>query len=137
LQWRCSVIVAATALLIAACASNDGNAQATFRETARGIARSLAAYEREPDGSCSSVHLQSARAGVEKARSWWGSDGTLARETRIGDMSVDIADAARRHGCPEVAREIYDDVIATYVGPRFTRLRQRAEQGIRQLSRPA
>jgi hypothetical protein len=47
-----------------------------------------------------------------------------------GGWIREVADAAPQHHCKEVARGLYDTVIATYVGTAYAALRQRAQIGI-------
>jgi hypothetical protein len=47
-----------------------------------------------------------------------------------GSWILKVADAARQHHCKEVARNLYDTVIATYIGAAYAALRQRAQIGI-------
>jgi hypothetical protein len=46
---------------------------------------------------------------------------------------LQVADAARRAGCKDVARRLYDRVLQIYVGFVFSSLRERAVVGIRDL----
>ncbi|MFI5022545.1 MAG: hypothetical protein ACHQRJ_12935 [Alphaproteobacteria bacterium] len=47
-----------------------------------------------------------------------------------GSWILDVADGAKRHGCKETARYLYDYVISTYVGSGYAGLRERAHIGI-------
>ena len=50
-----------------------------------------------------------------------------------GDWQIEVADGARQHGCTEFARQVYYDVLSTYIGSRYAALRQRAEIGIEEV----
>jgi hypothetical protein len=97
----------------------------------------LAEFETEKRRSCASAHLKSARAnalGAALAASptavyAYGLEGMI----EAGGVVLDVADAARRARCGKIARELYDTVIATFVGSGYAALRQRAEIGINDL----
>jgi hypothetical protein len=54
-------------------------------------------------------------------------------QLNLGAIIVDVADAARKAGCDNEARAVYDYVIAVFVGSGYGAVRQRAEIGIQDL----
>ena len=56
-------------------------------------------------------------------------------QLNLGSTIVDVADAARKAGCNNEARAVYDYVIGVFVGSAYAALRQRAERGIQDLSK--
>ena len=48
----------------------------------------------------------------------------------VAEARLDVADAARHGGCPEIANLHYHAVIRASRGPAFARFRQRAELGL-------
>lgn len=93
--------------------------------------RPLALWQQETPPSCSSPALEKASASVLMTASLLiperqGVDAAIEG----GSWILEVADAAREHGCKKVARGLYDRVIATYTGAAYAALRQRAQIGI-------
>jgi hypothetical protein len=49
---------------------------------------------------------------------------------------LDVADAAAEHNCPDLAKDIFNRVIAVFVGSNYAAYRQRAEIGLADLRAP-
>lgn len=91
----------------------------------------LARWQREAPPSCSSPTLKEARATVLTAAGMLTPEQSgLDAVIEGGSWILEVADAVREHGCKEVARNLYDAVIATYIGGAYAALRQRAQIGI-------
>ncbi len=93
--------------------------------------RPLALWQQETPPSSSSPELEKASASALTTASMLnperhGVDAAIAG----GSWVLEVADAAREHGCKKVARGLYDAVIATYTGAAYAALRQRAQIGI-------
>ena len=93
--------------------------------------RPLALWQQDTPPSCSSPTLEKASASVLMTASMLtperhGVDAAIEG----GSWILEVADAAREHGCKKVARGLYDTVIATYTGGAYAALRQRAQIGI-------
>ena len=56
-------------------------------------------------------------------------DGSVAPQL-IAEARLDIADAARIGGCPEIAGPQYRLVIRSFPGPAYLQIRRRAELGL-------
>jgi hypothetical protein len=94
----------------------------------------LVEWERETPPSCTSPSL--AKAGslvLVAARMQTPEQQGLDVVIEGGSWVLEVADAARQHRCSEVARHLYDVVIATYTGRAYAGLRQRAQIGIEDL----
>ncbi len=93
--------------------------------------RPLALWQQETPPSCSSPTLERASASARMTASMLNPERhgvDVAIEG--GSWILEVADAAREHGCKKVARGLYDAVIATYTGAAYAALRQRAQIGI-------
>ena len=96
--------------------------------------RPLVDWERETPPSCTSPRLAEARSLVlAAARMQTPEEQGLDVVIEGGSWVLEVADAARQHRCPDVARGLYDAVIATYTGSAYAALRQRAQIGIEDL----
>ncbi len=93
--------------------------------------RPLALWQQETPPSCSSPTLEKASASARMTASMLNPE-RHGLDTAIegGSWVLEVADAAREHGCKKVARGLYDAVIATYTGAAYAALRQRAQIGI-------
>ena len=118
------------ALLVAGCgpALTVDNAIGRMEDTVLG---SMRAFEAERPKSCNSQNLVEAEGTANYAvnvmtPATHGLSGAMA----AGDWTLQVADAARRAGCKDVARRLYDRVLQMYVGSVFSSLRERAVVGI-------
>jgi hypothetical protein len=94
----------------------------------------LSQWEQETPPSCSSPALAKARVSVLTTAGLLKPDRSgVDAVIEGGTWVLQVADAARDHGCKDVARSLYDAVIATYTGSAYTALRQRAQIGIEDL----
>ena len=87
----------------------------------------IAQFMAQPPGDCNPDHLDNVLAFT----------GALATTTdqlsHLQDTAawrLDAADAAASHGCPDLAKAIYQNVIRTYVGSGYAAHRQWAEIGL-------
>ena len=83
-----------------------------------------------PSGDCQSDTLKEALAFTDALASAVSGPPVPGQLSRLQDTAawhLDIADAAASHGCPEIAKTTYQDVIRTYVGSGYAAQRQRAE----------
>ena len=89
-------------------------------------------YKWESAGAdCSSPDLVTARNNVVATASVVDPQRfDLDRIFAAGSWILDVADGAKRHGCADTARYLYDAVISTYVGGGYAALRERARIGI-------
>lgn len=100
------------------------------------ILKPLKAWERkEPiwkQISCDSKKLQEAKAHVGVAERSAGNryGDYLDMNMAVGGATLDVAEAALKHGCLDVADEMYRHVLQRYVGIAYSGLRQRAQVGI-------
>lgn len=91
----------------------------------------LAQWQQESPPSCASRLLANARGAVLFTASRLNpTDHGLDMALDGGSWILQVADAARQHHCNEVAHDLYDTVIATYIGAAYAALRQRAQIGI-------
>jgi hypothetical protein len=98
--------------------------------------RPLAQWEQEAPPSCTSPTLAKARTSALLTASLLDPERSgVDAVVMAGGWILQVAEAARDHGCNEVARGIYDSVIATYTGAAYASLRQRAQIGIEDLRR--
>jgi hypothetical protein len=89
----------------------------------------LSEWQQESPPSCTSPLLAKASGAVLlTANLLKPADHGLDMVRDGGSWILQVADAARQHHCKEVARDLYDTVIATYIGA--AALRQRAQIGI-------
>jgi hypothetical protein len=93
--------------------------------------RPLTLWQQETPPSCSSPTLAKASASARMTASMLnperhGVDAAIEG----GSWILEVADAAREHGCNKVARGLYDGVIATHTGGAYAALRQRAQIGV-------
>ncbi len=94
----------------------------------RDIADGLRRFEAQEVADCSSADLgDTATYALEAQEAWTERDADPRLIAFSGTMLLDIADAARARGCIEIARDLYDYVLATFEGPAYEHLRQRAE----------
>jgi len=108
--------------------------RAAIDRTRSATLRPLRVWEEEQPLSCTSPRFAQARSSVlATARLLNPEDHGIDAVIEGGDWILEVADAARDHGCKEVARHLYDTVIATYTGSAYAALRQRAEIGIEDL----
>jgi hypothetical protein len=98
-------------------AAERGREEAVARQNADAT---LAAFLAGPRGDCG-ARLQAA-VDATAAVIQYDADGAAP-------ALLDMADAAAGHGCPGVARDLYNTVIQTFVGWGFAAYRQRAEIG--------
>ncbi len=88
-------------------------------------------WEAEASPSCASPNLTRAQSSVLAAIDVFAAENHGPDvATDAGTWMLTVADAARDHGCKQVARRLYDTVIATYTGSAYAALRQRAQIGI-------
>src|SRR5262245_61635421 len=104
------------------------NAIGRMEDSALGPMR---AFEAEKPKSCNSKNLEESEGAVTYAvnvmtPATHGLSGAMA----AGDWMLQVADAARRAGCKEVARRLYDRVLQNYFGSVYASLRERAVVGI-------
>jgi hypothetical protein len=121
------------ALLFAGCgpALTVDNAIGRMEDTVLGPMR---AFEAERPKSCNSTNLMEAEGTANYAVNvMTPRTHTLSGATAAGDWMLQVADAARRAGCKDVARRLYDRVLQIYVGFVFSSLRERAAVGVRDL----
>ena len=122
------------ALLFASCGQQQAavltmdDAIGRMEDSALGPMR---AFETEKPKSCNSKNLEEAEGAVTYAvnvmtPATHGLSGAMA----AGDWTLQVADAARRAGCKDVARRLYDRVLQNYVGSVHSSLRERAVVGI-------
>ena len=91
----------------------------------------LAQWQQEAPPSCASPLLAKARGAALLTASRLNLvDHGLDMVRDSCSWILEVADAARQHQCKEVARDLYETVIATYVGAAYAALRQRAQIGI-------
>jgi hypothetical protein len=89
-----------------------------------------------PPRSCSSPHLLDATSGppaLLAKRPRGSAIDDVAFMQRLGATMLEVADAARRAGCPTVALRAYVDVTQTFDGPDYPDLRMRANIGSRDI----
>jgi hypothetical protein len=90
----------------------------------------LTQWQQESPPSCTSSLLAKARGTVLFTASQLSpADHGLDMVRDGGSWILQVADTARQHHCKEVARDLYDIVIATYIGAAYAALRQRAQSG--------
>jgi hypothetical protein len=105
--------------------------QRTLDQMAELTRAPLRGFMREDPPNCASTNLQKARGmalvNLSLLRPETHSFDTVFQS---GTWLLEVADAARVHGCKNVARGLYDTVIATFVGSGYSALRERARIGI-------
>ena len=89
----------------------------------------LAAYRQEPIPSCASKNLMIAKLWAGGFADSFARNTSVEQRRMYGALALDVADAAREHDCPEVARDLYEQVLRAFVDDDYAILRQRAEQG--------
>lgn len=108
----------------------DVEAEHVLAQAAARVQGPLDAYGREPAGSCDSKNLMIAELWAGGFAESFTRASTTAQRRFYGELALDVADTARRHGCPAQARGLYDSVLQTYVDADYAELRQRAEHGL-------
>ena len=94
----------------------------------------LSLWQQEAPPSCASPLLAKARDSVLVTASLITPDREgVDMVVESGSWILRVADAARQHRCKDVARDLYETVIATYTGAAYAALRQRAQIGIEDL----
>jgi hypothetical protein len=93
--------------------------------------RPLTLWQQETPPSCNSPSLAKASVSARMTASMLSPE-RQGIDTVIegGSWMLEVADAARDHGCKDAARRLYDAVIGTYTGSAYAALRQRAQIGI-------
>ena len=95
------------------------------------IEEKLKSFEGQSQPDCGSTDLKDAIVyAVEAQEEWHERDVDAQLIALSGSAILDIADSARAKGCNQIARDLYDYVLATYEGPEYAYLRQRAEVGL-------
>ena len=89
----------------------------------------LAAFRREPPGSCDSANLMIAEMWAGGFADSFRRPSTVGQRRLYGGLALDVADAAREGRCPDAASRLYDAVLGTYVDADYAEIRQRALQG--------
>jgi hypothetical protein len=143
-------------LTLCACAELPGSygerdrALSTFVAAQDEARHQLRLFQDEPQRSCDSEHLAKASAGAnanlallepsretDPSRPLDASVVPFVQTTYgsqpIGDvasLTVDVANAAAKAGCPDQARVLYRYVIDRYDGSDYVHYRQRAEAGL-------
>jgi hypothetical protein len=94
----------------------------------------LRRFAAEPDSACDSGALAAAeRAALTAATAAAIDSGELDTIAATAGLLLDVADAAADRGCADVARSLYQTVIAGYTGRTYAAQRQRAEIGLNDL----
>jgi hypothetical protein len=135
---RCLVLLA---LLVAGCSQQQAaaptldNAIGRMEDT---VLVPMRAFEAEKPKGCNSKNLGEAEGAATYAVNvMTPATHTLSGAMAAGDWMLQVADAARRAGCKDVARRLYERVLQIYVGFVYSSLRERAVVGIGDLSTSA
>jgi hypothetical protein len=95
------------------------------------IEKKLKIFESQAQPDCGSTDLKDAVVyAVEAQEEWYERDVDARLIALSGSTILDIADSARAKGCNEIARDLYEYVLATYEEPEYEYLRQRAGVGL-------
>lgn len=141
--WLASICVLCALQLTAAVAQSAPNFEALQKrlddanaELISLVRQPLSEFTKESPASCDSKNLGKA-SSYARLLVKLVDDGTISLGPRhlldLGATIVDIADAARNASCNDVARDLYDHVIAAFIGANHAPIRQRAEIAIQQL----
>ena len=129
------------ALLVAGCGQQQAaaptldNAIGRMEDT---VLVPMRAFEAEKPKGCNSKNLVEAEGAATYAVNvMTPATHTLSGAMAAGDWMLQVADAARRAGCKDVARRLYERVLQIYVGFVYSSLRERAVVGIGDLSTSA
>jgi hypothetical protein len=85
----------------------------------------------QPD--CNPAELDNVLAFADLVAATVQSELEPVRSAELQDTAawrLDAADAAADHGCPNLAKRIYMNVIKTYIGSAYAAQRKRAEIGL-------
>lgn len=110
---------------------SDREVQASIDKMLALIAQPLASFRSEKAPSCASEHLKEARGMSIALASGIGRIRPRVSEgLQLGTAVLAVADEAKKAGCREAARALYDIVIEVFIGSGYAALRQRAQIGI-------
>ncbi len=106
--------------------------QSELQQQFRGIIEEkLRSFEGQAQLNCNSDNLKDAIVYALEAQEEWSERDVDSQLIALsGSAILDIADSARAKGCNQIARDLYEYVLATYEEPEYAYLRQRAEVGL-------
>jgi len=108
---------AETKAIVAAGFEREAQERRDLRESVQQAAANGKAFADEIRRDCASPNLRAAREAVSRASQIVGAVQFEApTRMTVGGAMLNVADIAKRKGCPEVARAIYDEVVANFVG---------------------
>jgi len=92
----------------------------------------LEAFQAEKARNCKSANLKTAFQRAVGLSEGVAKNDKLGLSQRLATAIglADVADAAKRKGCAEQARALYDLIVEVYVGSGYAGVRQRAQIGI-------
>jgi hypothetical protein len=126
-RFRCLSYALAPALFVIPALMAAPAVAAENWQTAAPVYRALVDFNNDVARSCGNNGL---RAAIEHARRIEKEFSTVEDRAFGAGVLMDIADAAAVRGCPEVARELYDGVLAAYAPGDFDAVRLRAETAL-------
>jgi len=118
-----------------AAAGSRGEIRKVQHKAVEEALRPAKAFLAEKNADCLSPRLKEAASRITETAAALAAGMRAEYETMLeaGGAVLDVADGAKRRGCAQKARDLYEFVLKHFSGLGYAELRERASVGIREV----